>query len=123
MLAPPASDVLQTPIKHFFLYQRAAGATLGPSLTTAASRHDYQENSKTYMDGVEDLHRRFTAVFFVENFVDFPVGSLPDGLNDFPGAGRIWKVVKDDRFPGLWKHLQEISPVKTNVHEQRKNKL
>ena len=71
------------------------------------------------MDGIQYLHRCFTSIYFVENLVDLPVRPLPDGLDDFPGVSGIWKVVKDDGFPRLWKHLQERSPAEGQAQRKK----
>lgn len=64
----------------------------------------------TYVDWIQYLYSRFASIDPVEHLVDFSVRPFADGLDYFPGVCGVWKVVKDNGFPWLWKHLQERSP-------------
>lgn len=75
-------------------------------------------SNSSYVNGIQNLHSCFTSISFVEDLVNFSVGAFPDCLYDFPGVSGIRKVVKDNRFPWLWKHLQERSPIRRK-HDTR----
>lgn len=51
------------------------------------------------MDRIQYLHSCFTSIYFIKHLIDFSIGPFANCLDDFPGVGRIWKVVKDNRFP------------------------
>lgn len=71
----------------------------------------------THVDGIQDLHSGFASIPLVQHLVDFSVGPFPDGLDDLPGVSGVRKVVKDDGFPRLWKHLQERSPRRGEIKD------
>lgn len=77
----------------------------------------------THMDGIQYLHSCFASILFVEHFVDFPVCAFSNCLNDFPCVGGIRKVVKDNRFSWLWKHLDERSPMQWNKAKQKQRRI
>lgn len=51
------------------------------------------------MDGVQYLYGGLASINFAEHLVHLAVCAFSNSFNDFPGVGRIWKVVKDNGFP------------------------
>lgn len=46
----------------------------------------WRHGARTHMDRIQHFDGGLAAIDLVQHFVDFSVGSFPDGLRDLPGV-------------------------------------